>query len=41
LGLSISHAIVVEKHGGQIAVQSTPGATRFTVRLPISGTAVP
>jgi signal transduction histidine kinase len=37
LGLNISHGIVVEKHGGQISVESTPGATRFTVKLPITG----
>jgi signal transduction histidine kinase len=36
LGLNISHGIVVEKHGGQISVESTPGATRFTVKLPIT-----
>jgi signal transduction histidine kinase len=36
LGLNISHGIVVEKHGGQISVQSKPGATRFTVKLPIT-----
>jgi signal transduction histidine kinase len=36
VGLNISHGIVVEKHGGQISVKSTPGATRFTVRLPIT-----
>ena len=34
LGLNISHGIVVEKHAGQITVESVPGATRFTVRLP-------
>ena len=34
LGLNISHGIVVEKHRGQIAVESTPGETRFTVKLP-------
>ncbi|MDQ4214468.1 sensor histidine kinase [Microbacterium sp. ASV81] len=33
LGLSITKAIV-EGHGGTIAVQSSPGATVFTVRLP-------
>ena len=33
LGLSITKAIV-EGHGGTIAVQSEPGATLFTVRLP-------
>ena len=36
LGLNISHGIVVEKHSGQISVASTPGATRLTVKLPIS-----
>jgi signal transduction histidine kinase len=37
MGLNISHGIVVEKHNGQILVESKPGATRFTVRLPITG----
>jgi signal transduction histidine kinase len=36
LGLSISHGIVVEKHGGQISVCSKPGATRFTIKLPLT-----
>jgi len=40
LGLSISHNIVVQKHGGQIEVQSEPGATSFRVRLPLVLTAV-
>ena len=35
LGLNISHGIIVEKHAGHIAVNSKPGATRFTVKLPI------
>jgi signal transduction histidine kinase len=35
LGLSISHGIIVEKHQGQISVESQPGATRFTVKLPL------
>jgi signal transduction histidine kinase len=35
LGLNISHGIIVDKHSGQITVRSKPGATRFTVRLPI------
>jgi signal transduction histidine kinase len=39
LGLNISHGIVVEKHGGHITVESTPGATLFTVKLPIAGSA--
>ena len=37
LGLNISHGIVVEKHAGEISVKSKPGATRFTVKLPIAG----
>jgi signal transduction histidine kinase len=37
LGLNITHKIIVEKHGGQISVDSQQGSTRFTVRLPISG----
>jgi signal transduction histidine kinase len=37
LGLNISHGIIVEKHGGQIELESTPGSTRFTVKLPITG----
>jgi len=36
LGLNISHGIVVEKHSGQISVDSKPGATLFTVKLPIA-----
>jgi len=36
LGLNISHGIVVEKHSGQISVSSRPGATRFTVKLPVT-----
>jgi len=35
LGLNISHGIIVKKHAGHIAVDSKPGATRFTVKLPI------
>jgi signal transduction histidine kinase len=35
LGLNISHNIVVQKHGGRIDVDSRPGRTRFTVRIPI------
>jgi signal transduction histidine kinase len=34
LGLSVSHAIV-KRHNGQLEVSSEPGATRFTVRLPL------
>jgi signal transduction histidine kinase len=39
LGLNISHGIIVEKHAGHISVNSKPGATRFTVKLPITGPA--
>jgi len=35
LGLNISHNIIVQKHGGAIAVTSQPGKTRFEVRLPL------
>ncbi|HUA55632.1 MAG TPA: ATP-binding protein [Candidatus Sulfotelmatobacter sp.] len=35
-GLAICHTIVVQKHGGTIAVESEPGAgTTFIVRLPL------
>ena len=36
LGLDISWRIVVNKHHGDIAVESVPGDTRFRVRLPIA-----
>ena len=36
LGLNISHGIIVEKHRGHISADSKPGATRFTVKLPIT-----
>lgn len=36
LGLNISHEIVVQRHGGSIHVASELGATRITVRLPVS-----
>jgi signal transduction histidine kinase len=35
LGLSTSYSIVTEKHRGEIRVESRPGFTRFTVRLPL------
>ena len=34
LGLDISHRIV-EALGGTLSVESTPGSTRFRVRLPV------
>ena len=36
LGLDISWRIVVNKHHGDIRLESSPGDTRFRVRLPIS-----
>ncbi len=35
LGLSTSHSIVTKQHGGEMNVESQPGLTRFTVKLPI------
>jgi signal transduction histidine kinase len=35
LGLDISWRIVVNKHHGDLRVQSVPGDTRFQVRLPV------
>jgi signal transduction histidine kinase len=36
LGLDISHRIVVQRHGGDLSVESVPGDTRFIVRLPLT-----
>ncbi len=35
LGLNISHSIIVEKHHGEISVESRPGHTCFRVWLPL------
>jgi signal transduction histidine kinase len=35
LGLYVSYNIIVTKHRGQISVQSEPGRTCFTVKLPL------
>ena len=35
LGLDISRRIVVDRHGGEIDVDSCPGATTISVRLPL------
>jgi signal transduction histidine kinase len=37
LGLDIVRRIVVERHHGEVRVESRPGETRFQVRLPIGG----
>jgi signal transduction histidine kinase len=37
LGLDISWRIVVDKHHGDMSVDSKPGDTRFMVRLPLKG----
>jgi signal transduction histidine kinase len=39
LGLATSYSIVTDKHAGRIWVESLPGTTRFSVRLPISSAA--
>jgi signal transduction histidine kinase len=38
LGLDISWRIVVNKHHGDLKVESVPGDTRFDVRLPLAAT---
>ncbi|NDJ61685.1 MAG: cyclic nucleotide-binding domain-containing protein [Chloroflexi bacterium] len=35
LGLDIVHRIIVNRHNGDIELESQPGATRFKIRLPI------
>jgi signal transduction histidine kinase len=40
LGLNFSYNVVVEKHRGEILVNSEPGRTVFTVRLPVDFEAV-
>jgi signal transduction histidine kinase len=39
LGLDLAWRIVVEKHGGNLSVQSKPGDTRFIVCLPLAAPA--
>ncbi|GAA2381298.1 ATP-binding protein [Streptomyces coeruleofuscus] len=40
LGLAVAHSLV-RAHGGRIELDSEPGATVFTVRLPLNGAALP
>ncbi|CAM5248072.1 histidine kinase OS=Streptomyces violarus OX=67380 GN=FHS41_001689 PE=4 SV=1 [Streptomyces violarus] len=40
LGLAVAHSLV-RAHGGRIELDSEPGATVFTVRLPLDGAALP
>jgi signal transduction histidine kinase len=35
LGLDIARGIVTRRHGGDMRVDSKPGETRFSVRLPV------
>ncbi len=37
LGLDIVERIVVQQHGGKVELESQPGRTVFTVRLPVAG----
>ncbi|HIP40325.1 MAG TPA: HAMP domain-containing histidine kinase [Desulfocapsa sulfexigens] len=40
-GLAISHDVIVDKHQGQIAVESTPGVgTTFIIQLPLDGQSI-
>jgi signal transduction histidine kinase len=43
LGLDIVRRIVIERHGGTVSIESVPGDTRFSVRLPprVPAVAVP
>ena len=37
LGLTIAHAVITQRHRGELTVESTPGrGTTFTIRLPIA-----
>jgi two-component system OmpR family sensor kinase len=40
LGLAVAHSLV-RAHGGRIELNSEPGATVFTVRLPLDGAGLP
>lgn len=37
MGLSVSHAVIVDKHKGEIRVESEPGqGTKFIIELPLT-----
>jgi signal transduction histidine kinase len=36
LGLDVARRVVVDLHGGELCLASTPGDTRFTVGLPLT-----
>ncbi len=36
LGLDVAWRIVTQRHGGVLEVRSSPGDTRFVVRLPLT-----
>jgi signal transduction histidine kinase len=38
LGLDISRRIIVDRHGGEITIESQPGDTVLSVRLPLRPT---
>ena len=37
LGLATARRIIVDRHDGSLSADSRPGATVFTVRLPLRG----
>ena len=41
LGLDISWRIIVNKHHGDLSVESVPGDTRFSVRIPLTARQTP
>ncbi len=41
LGLDISRRIVVDRHGGDLVLESEPGRTTFTVLLPLAAAGAP
>jgi signal transduction histidine kinase len=41
MGLDVTWRIVVQRHGGDLRVDSRPGETKFLVRLPIAPAPAP